>query len=152
MAEDSVSGAPRWTWPALAALAALAAVHGVFTTSEIFYVRDLSGYFWPNHLWLRRMLLDGRSPFWDPNPGFGYATAGDAALHLFFLPTLPLRLLPPVLGFNLVVALPFPLAALGMFAFLRRRHSAPASSLAAALYAVSGTFITTANCNNLAWC
>lgn len=144
--------APRWVWAAYAILVAILAVHGVFTLSKIFYFRDLSSYHWPHHVWSQRTLVNGESTFWDPNPGGGYATAGDPALLTFFPPAIVLRFLPGVVGFNLLIALPFPLAALGMYLFIRRHASHPASALAACVYALSGPILSTANCNNIAWC
>lgn len=138
--------------PAFAVIVTTMCVRGVFTLSNIFYFRDLSVFHWPNHQWLHRTLLAGQSPFWDPNPGGGYSTVGDAAMHVLFLPTLPLRVLPEIVGFNLSVALPFPIAALGVYLFARRHASAWASSVAAIAYAASGPVLSTGNCNNLAWC
>lgn len=137
---------------AFAVIVATACVRGVFSLSRIFYFRDLSVYFWPHHQWLRRTLFAGQSPLWDPNPGGGYSTIGDPALHLAFLPTLPLRFLPEVLGFNLSVALPFPIAAAGLFLYARRHASPWASAVAAIVYAASGPILSTGSCNNLAWC
>lgn len=138
--------------PAFAVVVATMCVRGVFTLSKIFYFRDLAVFHWPHHRWLRRTLLAGQTPFWDPNPGGGYSTIGDAALHIAFLPTLPLRLLPEIVGFNLAVALPFPIAALGLYLFARRHASSWASAVAAIAYAASGPVLSTGNCNNLSWC
>lgn len=138
--------------PAFAVFVAALCVNGLFTLSKIFYIRDLSVYFWPHHQWMHRTLLAGQSPLWDPNPGAGYSTIGDPALHVAFLPTLPLRFLPEIVGFNLSVALPFPIAAVGVFLFARRHASPWASAVAAIAYAASGPILSAGNCNNLAWC
>jgi hypothetical protein len=142
----------RGVAPLVALLVATLCVAGVFTVSKIFYFRDLAVFHWPHHRWLRRTLLAGQSPFWDPNPGGGYSTIGDAALHVAFLPMLPMRFLPEIVGFNLAVALPFPIAALGMYLFARRHASSWASAVAAIAYSASGPVLSTGNCNNLSWC
>jgi hypothetical protein len=138
--------------PIFSVLVATMCVRGVFSLSKIFYFRDLALYHWPHHRWMRRELLLGHSPFWDPNPGGGYATVGDAALHVLFLPTLPLRLLPEIVGFNLIIALPFPVAAIGVYLFARRHASPWGSAIAAIAYSASGPILSSANCNNIAWC
>lgn len=144
---------PGWIWPTLPVLATIVAMHGVFTTSRIFFFRDLGSYFWPHHVWLRRALRSGTLPLWDPNAGLGYASVADPALQLFFLPTLILRLLlPEVVGFNLGVALPLPLAAFGTYRFLRGHIPAPSAALGGLVYALSGPLLSAANCTNLAWC
>ena len=56
-----------------------------------------------------------------------------------------------VLGFNLWVAMPFPLAALGAFAFFARRFSASASALGSIAFAVCGPLVSTGNFPNLSW-
>ena len=87
----------------------------MFSTSSIFVVRDLSMYFWPKHRWLRDTILSGQWPWWDPYLAGGQSAAADALMQTFFPPTMLLRLLlPEVLGFNLWVGLPFPIAALGV--------------------------------------
>ena len=144
---------PGRIWPTLLVLATLVDMHGVFTTSRIFFFRDLASYFWPHHVWLRRALRSGTLPLWDRNAGLGYASVADPALQLFFLPTLVLRLLlPEVVGFNLGVALPFPLAALGTYRFLRGHLPASSAALGGFVYALSGPLLSASNCTNLAWC
>lgn len=132
-------------------LAPLAALRGVFSTTEIFYLRDLSFYFWPEHLWLRAELLSGRFPLWDPYIGLGQPSAADPIRHQFFLPILLLRLLPETIGFNLAVALPFPVAAGGMAFFLRRHASPAGAALGALVFALSGPVLSTGNFPNLSW-
>ncbi|HJQ99145.1 MAG TPA: YfhO family protein [Candidatus Polarisedimenticolaceae bacterium] len=143
--------APAWTSPALCALVALLAVPGVFSWSRVFYVRDIATFFLPHHLWFRNILLSGTLPLWNPFLGCGYATAEDPALQTFFVPTLLLRFLPAVVGFNLIVALPIAVAALGMHRFLRRIVSPEGACLGALVFAVSGPMLSTANMPNLAW-
>jgi hypothetical protein len=138
--------------PALLALAALVPFHGACSTTRIFFVRDLSSYFWPHHLWLRQSLAEGHVAVWDPNPALGYPMAPEAALQFFFVPTLPLRvLLPDVVAFNVWVALPFPLGALGLYVFLRRHASPGAAALGGLAFALAGPVLSTSTTPNLAW-
>ena len=58
---------------------------------------------------------------------------------------------PEVLGFNLWVALPLPVAALGAFLFFARRFSAPASALGAIAFALSGPILSSLDFPNLSW-
>lgn len=135
----------------LVALVPLVAVRGVFSMTEIFYLRDLSFYFWPEHLWLRAELLAGRFPLWDPYVGLGQPSAADPIRQQFFLPTLLLRFLPDTVGFNLSVALPFPVAAAGMMLFLKRHASMAGAALGALVFSLSGPVLSTGNFPNLSW-
>jgi hypothetical protein len=70
--------------------------------------------------------------------------------------TLAIRLLPSdVVSFNLWVALPLPVAAVGTFVFLRRRFAPDRADAAAAfgacVFALSGPAVTMINLPNLAW-
>jgi hypothetical protein len=141
----------RWIWPAIAALIACVPFVRGISLSNIFYVRDLTMFFWPRHLWIRETLLSGSWPLWDPYAAAGQAAFPDALNQLFLPPVLLLRLLPPVVGFNLIVALPFPLAAWGTWLFLRR-HASPLAATAGALaFALSGPVLSTSNFPNLSW-
>src|SRR4029079_18650105 len=66
--------------------------------------------------------------------------------------SLPIRLLlPDVIGYNVWVALPVPLAALGMYLFLRR-HARPAGAAFGAIaYALAGPIVSSPNFPNLMW-
>ena len=76
----------------------------------------------------------------------------DALYQLFHLPSLPIRLLlPEVVAYNVWIALPVPLCALGMYLFLRRHVSPPAAAFGAIAFAVSGPIVSTTNFPNLSW-
>ncbi len=108
--------------------------------------------FWGRYLWLRHELLSGSFPLWDPYVGAGQSAVADGLHQLFLLPALAVRLIgSEVLGFNLWVATPFPLAALGAWLFFRRRFGAEASALGAIAFAVSGPIVSTGNFPNLSW-
>lgn len=139
-------------WPALAVLAACIPFAGALSTTRIFHLRDLAMFFWPLHLWLRDALLAGTWPSWDPYAAGGQPTDPNALNQMFFPPVLLMRLLlPPVLGFNAIVATPFPLAALGMYLFLRVRLSRPSAAAGAIAFAAGGPMVSTGNFPNLSW-
>jgi hypothetical protein len=118
----------------------------------VFYVRDLTIFFWGRYLWLRHELLSGSFPLWDPYVGAGQSAVADALHQLFLLPALAVRLIgSEVVGFNLWVATPFPLAALGAWLFFRRRFPADASALGAIAFSLSGPIVSTGNFPNLSW-
>src|SRR6185436_6337922 len=141
----------RWFWPALAGLAACVPFAGGVSLTNIFYIRDLGIFFWPRHLWIHRTLMAGSWPLWDPYAAAGQAVFSDALNQLFLPPVLLLRTLPAVPGFNLLVAAPFPLAALGMWLFLRRHVSGLSSAFGAIVFSASGPVVSTGNFPNLSW-
>lgn len=141
-----------WRWAVLAALAATTPFLPGLTGSRVFYVRDLSMFFWGRYLWLRHALLSGGFPLWDPYVGGGQSAVADALHQMFLLPALAVRLIgSDVLGFNLWVATPFPLAAWGAWLFFRRRFAADASALGAIAFSLSGPIVSTSNFPNLSW-
>ena len=84
--------------------------------------------------------------------GAGQSAVADALHQMFLLPVLAVRLLgTEVVGFNLWVALPFPLAGLGTYLFLRSRFSSTAAALGALTFALSGPIVSTGNFPNLSW-
>jgi hypothetical protein len=139
-------------WLALVAVLAFVPFVQGFTGHRIFYIRDLSLFFWSRFLWLRRTLLGGEWPWWDPYVGAGQAAYADALHQMFLLPVLLIRLIgSEVFAFNLWVALPFPLAAAGAWMFFARRFSAPAAALGASAYALAGPVVATSNFPNMSW-
>jgi hypothetical protein len=146
-------------WACGVAALSLIPVLGLFTTTRIFYVRDLSFFFWSRHLWLRHTILSGQAPWWDPHVAGGQSAIADALNQLVMPIALAIRLLPSdVVSFNLWVALPLPIAALGTFVFLRRYFAGEpglpadaAAAFGACVFALSGPIVTTINLPNLAW-
>lgn len=148
----SPRGPREWVWALPPTLAALLVMSQGVSTSRLFFDRDLSFFYWPEHLWLRNTLLSGDLPLWDPHVAFGQTAIADPARQILFLPTLPIRLLlPPELGFNLIVLLPIVLAGLGAFLLFRCQLSPVAASLAASIFALAGPVVSTANSLNLSW-
>ena len=141
-----------FSWGALVCALALVPVAGLFTRSKIFYVRDLSFFFWSRHLWLRHTIADGVALWWDPYVAGGQSAIADALNQALMPVTLAIRLLPSdVVSFNLWVALPLPIAALGTYVFLQRSRSAAAAALGACAFALSGAPVSMLNTPNLAW-
>jgi hypothetical protein len=147
-----VAWARRVFCPGLAAIVALIPVAGVFSTTSIFFVRDLGLYFWPRHLWLRQSINRGDWPLWDPYAAGGQSAVADALNQFFLLPMTFVRLtVPDVVGFNLWIALPFPLMALGAWFWLRRAFSPSAACVGAAFCGVAGPVVSSGNFPNLSW-
>jgi len=143
---------PRGFWPLLAVVVAIVPVGGVFTLSRLFFIRDLALTFHSRFLFVRHSIFSGAFPFWDPYAAAGQAAVNDALFQLFHLPSLLVRLLgPEIVAYNLWVALPIPLSALGMYLFLRRRLSPLPSAFGGVAFAVSGPIVSTANFPNLSW-
>jgi prepilin-type N-terminal cleavage/methylation domain-containing protein len=143
---------PGWGWPSLVATLAISPIAGVFTLSNIFSVRDLTFFFWSRHLWFRHTLLSGVLPSWDPHVAGGQSAIPDALNQGLMPITVAIRLLPSdLVSFNLWVALPLPLAALGMYAFLRLTNSQAAAAVGAITFGLSGPIVSMLNAPNLAW-
>ena len=141
-----------WAWASLAVCAATIPLLPGFAGPRVFYVRDLSILFWGRYLWLRHELLSGGFPLWDPYVAAGQSAVADALHQLFLLPALAVRLIgSDMVGFNLWIATPFPLAALGAWLFLHRRFAADASALGAIAFSLSGPIVSTGNFPNLSW-
>ena len=82
----------------------------------------------------------------------GQAAINDALYQLFHLPSLPIRLLlPEVPAYNVWIALPVPLAALGMYLFLRRMMRPPAAAFGAIAFALAGPTVSSTNFPNMSW-
>jgi hypothetical protein len=143
-------------------------VRGVFTASRIFYIRDLSFFFWSRHLWLRHAIFTGHAPWWDPYVAGGQSAIADALNQIAMPVTLAVRLLPSdLVSFNMWIALPLPIAMMGMFVFLRRYLAAvkggpapdvargispdAAAAIGACAFALSGPVVSMLNLPNLAW-
>jgi hypothetical protein len=145
----------RWRrgfWPLLAIALATFPVAGMFTLSKVFFVRDLTMAFRPRFQFIRHSIASGSFPLWDPYTAHGQAAMNDALYQLFHLPSLLIRLLPSeVLAYNLWVALPVPLAAAGMYLFLRRHVTPPAAVLGAFAFAASGPVVSSTNFPNMSW-
>src|SRR5436190_10200365 len=118
-------------------------VAGVFTLSKIFYVRDLGIAFRSRFLFVRHSIWSGSFPLWDPYPANGQPAVNDALYQLFHLPSLPIRLLlPELVAYNVWIALPVPLAGLGMYLFLRRHARGAAAAFGAVAFALAGPIVS----------
>ena len=142
----------RSSWPVLAALVALIPFIRGFSTTNVFFVRDLGLYFWPQHLWFWQTLRERDWPLWDPYAAAGQSAVANALNHFFLLPATIVRVLaPPVLGFNFWVAAPAPILAIGTCLWLRRRFCAPAAAVGGAIAALAGPIASAGVSPNLSW-
>ena len=64
--------------PFFVAFVGLLPVLGVFSLHNIFFIRDLSFFFWSRHMRLRHTLLSGQAPWWDPYVASGQSAIADA--------------------------------------------------------------------------
>ena len=127
-------------------------VASVFTLTRLFFVRDLVLAFHSRFLFVRNSMLSGHLPFWDPYVANGQPAINDALYQIFHVPSLPIRLLlPELVAYNVWVALPVPLAALGMYTFLRRHIGPWAAAFGGVAYAVAGPIVSSTNFPNLSW-
>ena len=62
-----------WIWAVVAMLTALVPLSPGLSGSRVFYIRDLSLFFWGRYLWLRHAWQAGEFPLWDPYVGGGQA-------------------------------------------------------------------------------
>lgn len=139
-------------WGLLTVGLATIPVAGMFTLSRIFFIRDLTLAFRSRFLFFRHAVLSGTWPLWDPYPANGQAAVNDALYQMFHLPSLPLRLLlPETIAYNTWIAFPVPVAALGMYLFLRRHVSAAAACFGGVAFAVAGPIVSTTNFPNMSW-
>jgi hypothetical protein len=146
------AGGAAYLWPLLAALVSLVPVLPGFSSNRVFYVRDLSSFFWGRYLWVRHAWLSGSWPLWDPHVGAGQAAYADALHQMFLLPAVLVRLVGgEVLGFNLWIVTPFPIAAVGAWLFFARRLSGAAAALGAIAFAVCGPVASSGDFPNLSW-
>jgi hypothetical protein len=142
----------RWIWPLLTVVMALIPVRGVFTVSRVFFVRDLLLAFRSRFLFLRQSVASGAWPLWDPYPAHGQPAVAEALSQLFHPLTLAIRLLlPQTVAFNVWIALPVPIAALGAYGFFRRVVTAPAAAAGALAFAAGGPIVSATNAPNLSW-
>ena len=127
-------------------------VSGVFTLTRLFYIRDLVLAFHSRFLFVRHSVWSGVFPFWDPYAANGQPAINDALYQLFHLPSLPIRLLlPELVAYNVWVALPVPLAGLGMFLFLRRQVRPAAAVMGGIAFALAGPVVSSTNFPNMSW-
>ncbi len=139
-------------WALVSVLAATIPVAGMFTLSQVFYIRDLTLAFRSRFLFLRHTVFSGGWPLWDPYAGNGQAAVNDALYQLFHLPSLALRLLlPEIPAYNFWIGLPVPLAAFGTYLFLRGKVSPPAAAVGAIAFAAAGPVVSTTNFPNMSW-
>jgi hypothetical protein len=142
----------RAAGPLLAIAPATVAMRGMFSNAYVYCYRDLALIHWPVHRWLRNTIAAGDAPLWDPYLALGQSAIAEPWRLILFPPVAALRLLPAeTLAFNLVVGLPFPVAALGMYVLLHTKLTRASAVLGAVVFSVSSTVLSTGNMPLISW-
>lgn len=130
---------------ALAALTALVFVEAL-RPDRIFYYRDIANYWYPQTEAFVRSVAEGSWPVWNPSFSFGQPMLADPNYQIAYpLRWLSLVLLPST-DFKVFVLLHCWLAGAGLYAFARTaRLTRPAAFLGAAVWCLSGPFLSTAS-------
>jgi hypothetical protein len=143
MADGAERGGRERALALLVAAAALLPFARGLLAGHSFFFRDLSTYFFPLRRFLLQGVLEGQLVYWNP---FAHEGAPLTLTPLGYLPDLLQLLRPSEAGLSLVLALHFPLAALGAFALGRSLGMGGAGALAAGLvYALGGFALSTVN-------
>jgi hypothetical protein len=103
-------------------------MHGRLLGSELYW-GDAGIYFYPMWDFVRRALLQGELPFWNPYVNGGQPLIGNPQMGVFYPTTLLLPLLPTARWLSLVVALHLLWSGIGMCLWLRRLGCSPAASV-----------------------
>lgn len=108
-----------------------------------FFIRDLARIYVPERAILRRLLLSGSFPFWNPFAAGGQPLAAIPTAEVFYPPQW-LVLLPDLLtGIRLEIVLHFLIAAAGMYCLLRAmRLRGEAAAFGAVSFALSGMMMS----------
>jgi len=140
----------RFLWPAGLVLAVSAALRAGFSLTHVFYLSDLTIYFYPMQRVALNLLLRGEFPLWLPYSGFGTPFAAMADVMLYYPGTWLTWIIPHPLGFNLEIICHAFLAALTTYYLARDLElSEPAAFTAAIAYALSGPFLSTCSMTNV---
>ncbi len=143
MADGAERGGRERVLALLVAAAALLPFARGLIAGHSFFFRDLSTYFFPLRRFLLQGVLEGQLVYWNP---FAHEGAPLTLTPLGYLPDLLQLLRPSEAGLSLVLALHFPLAALGAFALGRSLGMGGAGAAAAGLvYALGGFALSTVN-------
>jgi hypothetical protein len=128
----------------LALAAAVVVVLGLplFSRTLLLYSHDIN-YFYAHEVVVRHSFAQGDFPFWNPYFGGGAPGLSKIQIGLFYPPLALLRMvLPPVIMFNVGVALHLTIAALGVYWLLRDYGvRLPAATFGGLIFALSAAFI-----------
>ncbi len=103
-------------------------LHGRLLGGELYW-GDVGIYFYPMWDFVRRCLLQGELPFWNPYVNGGQPLIGNPQMGVFYPTTLLLLLLPTARWLSLVVALHLLWSGIGMHLWLRRLGCSPSASV-----------------------
>jgi len=112
-------------------------------SSNVFYYRDISAYWYPLIEAFVRTVAGGEWPLWNPRLGFGYPMLEDPNLQVAYPPTWLNLILPPALYYKLFVVTHLAWGALGAYRLGRRLGlRAHAAFVGAAIFLASGPWLS----------
>ncbi|HVT02083.1 MAG TPA: hypothetical protein VHL58_01765, partial [Thermoanaerobaculia bacterium] len=110
------------------------------------YDRDITAYHYPMKSMVRRAMLSGEFPYWNPLFAGGQPLAANPAYELFYPPQWLILLPDYDLGFRLSIVIHFYIAALGMYLLLRSIALTPLSaSFGSITFTLSGLLSSLTN-------
>jgi hypothetical protein len=111
------------------------------------YFRDFSIAFYPMKVFLTAQLRQGRIPLWDPTQNLGMPFLANPITGCFYPFNFLFMFLSPLEGLRYYLLLHYPLAAVGMFLWLRDLSLRPAAAaLGAMTFSWSG-YLVAQHCN-----
>src|SRR5687768_12378061 len=115
------------------------------TGRQVFFHRDIYGYWYPHMEMAVRAVAEGGLPLWTPYTSFGAPLLANPALALMYPPTWANMVLQPWVYYTGFVVLHTWGAGFGLY-LLARHHglSLGASAAAGALWATSGPLVAAA--------
>ena len=103
-------------------------MHGRLLAGELYW-GDAGIYFYPMWEFVRRCLLQGELPFWNPYVNGGQPLIGNPQMGVFYPTTLLLLFMPTAYWLSLVVALHLLWSGVGMHLWLRLLGCSPSASV-----------------------
>ncbi len=133
----------------LLAAAAIVLFAPALRSDRVLFGRDITPFFYPMKTYLAAAVRAGRFPLWNPYVASGEPFFASLQPGLLYPASLLLYAAPPVLSFDWVVFVHYPLAGIGTWLLLRRwGASAPAAWLGAVAFALGGFFVSLGNFPN----
>ena len=138
-------GVDTLTRLALAAFVTIVLGRALFT-SQVFYYRDITGYWYPLIESFVRTVAGGEWPLWNPSFGFGYPLLEDPNLQLAYPLTWLNLVMPPALYYKVFVLAHLLWGAFGAQRLARSLGLEPlAAFVAAALFSACGPWLSGAS-------
>ena len=141
-----ISWSREWRGLGLSALFVLVLYGPAVTGQGFFFERDVWLYWLPHVEWAVRTMASGQWPQWNPLVAFGAPFMADPNFQFFYPPTAATWLLPPRVGYTVLVVGHSLFGALGAFILLRPRLRSTASALLGVMAFVgAGPLVSSAN-------